>query len=46
MTVYLLEDEKLAFAARPKRTIEEDRYPLSPRTSPPQGEYPHCEFYG
>jgi hypothetical protein len=31
MTLDLTDDEKLALAAELKRTIAEDRYPLSPR---------------
>jgi hypothetical protein len=34
MTLDLTEDEKLALAALLKRTLEDDRYPLSPRLRP------------
>jgi len=34
MTFDLSDDEKLALTALLKRTIEEDRYPLSPRLHP------------
>jgi hypothetical protein len=34
MPLDLTEDEKVALAALLKRTIEDDRYPLSPRLRP------------
>jgi hypothetical protein len=36
MNFELSEDEKIALAAELKRTISEDRYPLSPRIRTPQ----------